>query len=266
MGKKARGKFCYFGKWASDPKGVAAATSWSEQKDDLLAGRTPRASAADGVILRDLCNRFLTAKDRQREAGDIKAKTFFDYHATCKAVIEAFGTSRLVDDLMSEDFEALRARLAKRLGVHGLSREVQQVRTLFKYDYETGLIDKPMRFGPAFKRPSKKIIRLHRQKSMHEHGRRMFEATELRAIIDAASQPLKAMVLLGINCGFGNTDCGTLPKCAIDLTEKWIDYPRPKTAIERRCPLWPETTRAIREASEDQAANARWPCVRHSAR
>jgi len=163
-------------------------------------------------------------------------------------VIKVFGKSRLVDDLVSEDFEALRETLARRLGVHGLSREVQQVRTLFKYAYETGLIERTMRFGPTFKRPTKKNIRLHRQKSIHEHGKRMFEASELRAIIEAAPQPLKSMVLLGINCGFGNTDCSTLPKSAVNLKNAQIDFPRPKTAIERRCPLWPETIRSIRAA------------------
>lgn len=42
----------------------------------------------------------------------------------------------------------------------------------------------------------------------------MFEAAELRRIIAAAKQPLGAMVLVGINCGFGNSDCATLPKSA----------------------------------------------------
>ena len=245
--KKVRGKFCYFGKWADDPKGEVALVLWQEQKDDLLTGRTPRVPT-DGLVVRDLCNRFLTAKQRQRDAGDIKPKTFGDYHATCKMVVLSFGKNRLVDDLAAEDFEALRASLAKRLGVHGLSREVQQVRTLFKYAYEIGMIDKPMRFGPTFKRPTKKAMRLHRQKSVYKNGKRMFEAAELRRIIDAAPQPIKAMVLLGINCGFGNHDCGTLPKTAVDLKAGWVEYSRPKTAIERRCPLWPETVKSIREA------------------
>jgi hypothetical protein len=60
-----------------------------------------------------------------------------------------------VDDLAADDFEALRAKLAKRLGIHGLSREVQQVRTIFKYAFDAGLIERPVRFGPTFKRPSK---------------------------------------------------------------------------------------------------------------
>jgi hypothetical protein len=42
--KKVRGKFVYFGKWADDPKGEAAVDLWLDQKDDLLAGRTPTRS------------------------------------------------------------------------------------------------------------------------------------------------------------------------------------------------------------------------------
>jgi integrase len=87
-------------------------------------------------------------------------------------------------------------------------------------------------------------MRAHRQ----QNGKRLFESADLRAIIDKADQPLRAMILLGINCGFGNQDCGTLPLSALDLDKGWVDFPRPKTAVERRCPLWPETIKALREA------------------
>jgi len=77
---------------------------------------------------------------------------------------------------------------------------------------------------------------------------RMFEADDLRLLIDIANPALKAMILLGINCGFGNTDCSRLPLPAVNLEEGWINFPRPKTAIMRRCPLWPETIDALRVA------------------
>jgi len=121
---------------------------------------------------------------------------------------------------------------------------VQQIRTLFKYGIDAGLIEKPVRFGPTFKRPTKRRMREHRQSS----GKRMFEAAQIRQLLDAADQPLNAMILLAINCGFGNHDCGSLPNSALDLQGGWVSFPRPKTAIERRCPLWPETILAIREA------------------
>jgi integrase len=76
----------------------------------------------------------------------------------------------------------------------------------------------------------------------------MFEAEEIRQMLAAASPQLKAMILLGINAGLGNTDCGRLPLSALDLERGWLTYPRPKTGVARRCPLWAETVEAIREA------------------
>ena len=89
---------------------------------------------------------------------------------------------------------------------------------------------------------------------MRANGKKDFDADELRRILKAAPQPLRAMLLLDINCGMGNTDCAELPNSAIDLDGGWIDYPRPKTGVERRCPLWPETARALREALPDRPA------------
>src|SRR5207249_1666524 len=80
----------------------------------------------------------------------------------------------------------------------------------------------------------------------------MIEADELRKIIVAAGVPMKAMVLLGINAGFGNTDVANLPLFALDLERGWVDYPREKTAIGRRCPLWPETIAALRTAAAER--------------
>lgn len=59
--KMVRGKLHCFTKKADDPKGEAVLLQWLDQKDDLLAGRTPRATgSALGVT--DLLNHFLTHK------------------------------------------------------------------------------------------------------------------------------------------------------------------------------------------------------------
>jgi integrase len=106
------------------------------------------------------------------------------------------------------------------------------------------MIDSPIRFGPGFKRPTRKTLRKNRAGK----APRMFEAAELRQILEAAGEQLTAMILLGINCGFGNADCGLLPRTALDLKAGWVDFARPKTGISRRCPLWPETVAALKIA------------------
>jgi len=40
-----------------------------------------------------------------------------------------------------------------------LGNTIQRVRSVFKFAYDDGLIDKPLRFGPGFARPSKKPLR-----------------------------------------------------------------------------------------------------------
>ena len=134
--------------------------------------------------------------------------------------------------------------MAAKWGPHRLAKTIQCVRSLFKHAYDAELIDRPVRFGPGFARPTKKVIRLHRAKQ----GPKMFTADELRRLLDAAGVQLKAMVLLGVNAGYGNSDVGTLPLTALDLDAGWVDFPRPKTGMPRRCPLWPETVAAIRDA------------------
>jgi integrase len=236
--KKIRGKFHYFGPWADAD---AALKKYQEQRDDLHAGRTPRVQA-DGFTVRHLLNHFLTSKRHLLDTREITNRTFLDYHGTCGRVGECFGLTRLVDDLAADDFGRLRASLAKTLGPVALGNEIQRVRSVFKYGYDAGLSDKPMRFGPGFKRPSNKVLR----KERNAKGPRMFEPADLRTMIDAAGLQLRAMILLGANCGFGNSDIGNLPLAALDLDGGWVTYPRPKTGVKRRAALWLETVKAVR--------------------
>jgi integrase len=150
----------------------------------------------------------------------------------------------LVEDLAADDFEQLRADIAKVWGPVRLGNEVQRVRTFFKYGYEAGLIDKPVRFGPSFKKPSASVLRRHRVKG----GERMLKAAELRTLLDAAPVQLKAMRLLGVNCAFNCKDCADVPLAAVDLDVGWLNFARVKTGIDRRCPLWAETVEALKAA------------------
>jgi len=238
--KKIRGKMHYFGPW-DDPD--AALKKYKEQKDDLHAGRKP-CPDAEAITVKELANAFLNHKRAILETGELSPRMWADYKNATDELIGQVGKSRLASDLKPDDFAALRNKMAKKWGPVTLGNTIQRIRSLFKYGDDAGLIGRPMRFGPGFARPSKKTLRLERARK----GPRMFEAAELRRVLDAAGTPLKAMILLGVNCGYGNADCGTLPMSALDLERGWVNYHREKTGIERRCPLWPETVAALREA------------------
>ncbi len=190
----------------------------------------------------DLVNHFLTHKRGLLDAGEIIPRTFAQYHDTCSRLIETFGRGSPIDTIVAEDFQRLRAGIAKRLGPVALANEIQRVRSVFKYAFEAGLTDTPPRFGPGFKKPSAKVLR----KVRAARGLRMFEREELLGVLAAATPLLKAMILLGVNAGMGNNDCALLPMSGIDLKRGWLVFARPKTGIERRVPLWPETIHALK--------------------
>ena len=141
----------------------------------------------DGLTMRDLVNRFLTAKQHLRDSGEITNRTFQDYFATCDRLIAAFGRGRLVVDLASEDFEQLRATLSKAWGPVALGNEIQRVRIVFKYAFDSRLIPVPVHFGTSFKRPSKRVLR----KARSEKGPRMFDAAQVQRMLAAASVPFR---------------------------------------------------------------------------
>jgi len=159
--KKVRGQFFYFGKIAGDPKGEAALKKWVDDKDDLIAGRTPRGNR-DGLAVGELCDRFLQSKEKLVAVGKLSQRMLADYKAITDRIVSAFGKRRLVTDLRSHDFAELLLGVAKTGGVHHQANVVQRVRTIFKWAYDEELIDSPIRFGSHFKKPSKREMRLSR--------------------------------------------------------------------------------------------------------
>jgi len=251
--KKVCGKLRYFGKTAVDPEGKAALDLWLEQKDALLAGRVPRAKDDSALTLAKLCNLFLTAKLAKVNARELGERTFCEYHRITDLLIDTFGKDRLVSDLQPTDFQTLYEKLEHH-SVVSRGREITMVRSVFKFaaDPENGLpLERPVRFGITFKAPGKIQRRIASGKRQREHGHRMFTPAEIKAMLHKATPQLHAMILLGINGGLGNTDCSSLTRRLLDLEAGWLDYPRPKTGVDRKIPLWPETVKALRAVLDD---------------
>lgn len=235
--KKIKGRQHYFGVWADSD---AALKKYLVERDFLQAGLDPPPDDQSIVLLRDLCNAFLTAKQQRLNSGELGRGTFTDYKRSCELVIATLGRLRAAASISPTDFTRLRGFITERYGPVRTGKEITQIRMLFRWGEQQELTGKP-RFGSDFVKPSKEVLRRHRQST----PARMFEADEIRIMLNEASSNLKAWLLLGINAGFIQKDISDLPLNAVCLESGFVDFPRQKTAVERRIPLWPETKAAL---------------------
>lgn len=251
--KKIRGRVHYFGRWDQGPE--AAEQAYRERKEDLEAGRTPKADEPQGYTVRDLLNEYRSHKKRMWELDRITGRTYFDCVATCDFLFASLRKERLVTDLRPDDFSKLYDVLAakKREGraksAVVLGNWVGKIKQVFKFAVDQGKIVRAPVYGVEFSKPPASTVEKQKRALTEEEGERTFSRDEVLAMLHATEQPLKAMILLGINCGLGNSDIGHLRTSHIKLEDDggWLDFPRPKTEQPRRGWLWPETVAALKD-------------------
>jgi integrase len=124
-----------------------------------------------------------------------------------------------------------------------LKNTITRIRAVFAFGHKNGMTPE-VQYGTLFDKPTKAMLRKHRAKG----GVKLIEPPDIHKLIGAACPVMKAMILLGLNAGYGNSDIATLPLSAVNLDTGWIDYPRPKNGVARRAKLWSETVEALRAA------------------
>lgn len=238
--KKIRGRLHYFGPWADHQ---AAVDEYNRVRDDLYAGRA-RPPKDSGVELRYAVNAFLTAKEKQVDAEHLLADTLAEYRRTCGRILNCLSAGRSVTTLGVADFTHFREWLADNLeSAITIKNELTRAKTFFRWLSESGLLAAPLPYREALKPPSRRIMRREKKQSPK---RKTFTAAEIKSLLKHAHGWKKPAIYLGVNCGIGNRDLCELEWDHIDLAGGWIDFPRPKTYVDRRAKLWPETVAALR--------------------
>lgn len=243
--KKIKKHTRFFGIWADWQSALAR---FERDRDALFTGREPQPeqlTVEQGMVA------FLASKQSLRLSGEITKRTYDEYFATCTLVSDTLGSSTPIQSLTPADFDRLRTKMAERAGPSRLSKLISIVRGAFGYlvNEDVQLIERPVRFGPNFRRPKAHIIR----QAKAAGGKKLFTNDELQTLLAKANATMKAMILLGINCGLGNTDLGRLTHEHLDLAGGWLNYPRPKTGIDRRAKLWQDTVAAIKRIPKRSA-------------
>ena len=238
--KKIRGKTCYFGSRHGDWQ--EALEDYQAKVHDLQLGKAPEPQT---LTIEQLCNLYLHSKHRAVQSGEFTERSWRDYRSVVQRIVKHFGPNRSVEQLSPADYGGFRASIADGRSVTSLANIVRVARMVFRFAETEELIAGRIRFGTQFSEPSKKAKKQHRAQTRRDHGLRMLEAVDIRHLLYAADPVWRAMIYLGINCGFGNTDISQLRLSQVGPV---IRYPRPKTGKDRVNVLWPETLQAVERA------------------
>ena len=249
--KKIKGKQWFFGVW-SDPS--AALAKYLDEVHEIQAGRDPRKTGVVRVSsvelsVADLCNLFLERQQQRADAGKITRRHFSDCLKTSRRLVEHFGKFTRAMAMRANDFQSYQAAFPSTWGTSMISGEIQRVRSAFKWAFESDLIPSIPNFGPDFRKPNKTEARREKQQREKKRGGKLdFSAEEIQTLLGASTGWLHASILLGLNGGMGNADCGRLSTTFLKLGSGWYDLAREKTGIPRKFRLWPETIESIQAA------------------
>jgi hypothetical protein len=158
-------------------------------------------------------------------------------------MVKILGASTPVDHLTESDFDKLRSCVSR--GVSHKTREGRVVRCRAVFIFgEMRRLTKPILYRMVdFKKPSKKNLDKEKPDAV-----KAFDASEIRLLVSSAGVNMRAMILLAINCGLGNTDIAAITEENFDFENRWVTKKRQKTGKSRRIPLWIETIEAVQAA------------------
>ena len=200
------------------------------------------------LIVQEMVARFLNARTTGRGERALDLRTWKEYEDYGQRMIRVFGGQAAVQDLGPADFLKLKTDLQKtHKSLVSLKGDIRKIKVFFNWAGPARraqpLYQRPLRFGPDFQAPSTKAIK----RQLDQQPTKVFSRKQICRLLTKAGPKLRAMILLGINCGLGNTDCARLTRNRINLKTGWLHYPRPKTGVDRHCPLWPETIEAVKK-------------------
>jgi integrase len=250
--KKIGGRQVTFGKWANpDPGGAAwkaALDRYHRRCEAIAKGLDPDKSGALSVA--DLVLRYSDELHRRVKAGKIGTTHLADCLKTARRFRDAVGPDLAVCELEGrpELILAWRDIIDTGNGWHSFNRTMAILSALFRWAEHPveGVLGRPFRLRVLFKKRGAKELRKAKREQQARTGRKLFTPEQLRALIAHAAEPLRTFILLGYFGAFGNTDCAALTPAAVNLQPEalprgWasIDFPRPKTGIDRAAALPP---------------------------
>ncbi len=229
--KKIKGKLYYFGTAKQE-----ALRRCLEQESHLHAGKGFKPSSSeDEISLKTLCNLYLEHQESRVADGDIGLRQLHDQTSLLRRFARFIGPNRSIADISTIDLQNYRAKLIKAgRAATTINNHISSFKAMFHWALENEVVSSV----PNLK-AIKKITRKKENKPVFTHE-------EIGKLINHAGVQMEAMIWLGLNCGFGCTDCAEILWEHVDLDDTRIHFARGKTRTDRSLPLWPETVDALK--------------------
>ena len=228
--KKVKGKMYYFGK---DKQ--LALERYLEQASLLHNNRSSiiKKKSSD-MTIGTLSELYLNQQMLKVQAGEITARHNADQKNCLNKFVNSIGRFVKVRDISTLDLQKYKRLIKKSYSAQRLNLNISVMKAMFHWAKKNEILD----FIPNIDIISRENV---------EHKQRfVFSSVQIKKLLDLADVQMKAMIWLGLNCGFGCTDCSQLKWSDIDFENSRVILARGKTGIMRDLPLWPETIEAIK--------------------
>jgi len=228
--KKIKGKIYYFG---SDRK--EALQKYLDQATYLHGCQNNlQKPTSDNMTLKQLCDMYLKYQYSKLQANDLTARHHNEQIESLNKLMVFMGPSRKIKSISTLDLQNYKRRIQKNhVSVCRLNLHISIMKALFHWARKNDVLAN-----------IPNIDAVSRGKIIHQE-RFTFNSEQISQLLSAVDIKMRAMIWLGLNCGFGCTDCAELKWNDLDLVNGRVKLPRRKTGIFRDLPLWPETVAAL---------------------
>jgi integrase len=230
--KKIKGKLYYFG---TDKR--AALNRYLEQAAYLHVGKLSKPKSTGNTLsIKTLCNLYLDHQESCSIIGEIRLRHLYDQTSLLRDFVRFVGPNRTVSDISTVDLQNYRKKLIKAdRSPNTINNRIAAVKAMYNWALDNEVIDNAPR------------LKAVRKVTPPKQEKPTFTGHQIRVLLEIANIQMKAMIWLGLNCGFGCTDCAELKWKNLNLENGRVRFPRGKTGIERNLPLWPETIQVLKE-------------------
>ncbi|OHB60471.1 MAG: hypothetical protein A2Y12_15340 [Planctomycetes bacterium GWF2_42_9] len=190
------------------------------------------------MTIKQLCDMYLKYQFAKVQANDLTAAHHNEQIASLNKLINFLRQGEKISAISTLDLQNYKRMLQKSaISVYRLNLHISILKALFHWARKNDiLVNIP------------NIDAVSRGKIIHK-GKFIFSSEQISKLLSLADIKMKAMIWLGLNCGFGCTDCAELKWTDVDFTNARVKLPRRKTGIFRNLPLWPETVAALKNVN-----------------